>query len=77
MALKVEIPAELRSEFKAISEVELSILVSRVLRDKFSRLARLKKIVSKSKLTEEQAVKLADKVSKSLAKRYDKLLAGA
>ncbi len=70
--LKIEIPDELESEFKVMSKVELSILVSKVLKDKLSRLIRLKQIISKSKLTEEQAKELADEVSMSVAKRYDK-----
>jgi hypothetical protein len=73
--LRVEIPEELESEFKVISKVELSILVSKVMKDKLLRLVRLKKIVSKSKLTEGQAEELANEISESLAKRYDRLLA--
>ena len=72
--LRVNIPKELESEFKAISKPELSMLVSKVLKDKLLKIIRFKKIVSKSKLTEEQAEELADEVSESLAKRYDKLL---
>lgn len=72
--LMVNIPEELESEFKAIPKLELSILINRVLKDKLLKVIRFKKIVSKSKLTEEQAEELADEVSLSLAKRYDKLL---
>ena len=71
--LVVEIPQDLESEFKAIPKPELSILVSKVLSERLSRLIAFKKIVSKSKLTEKQAKDLADEVSMSLAKRYDKL----
>jgi len=38
------------------------------------RWERLKKIVSKSKLTQEQADKFSDEVNLSLAKRYEGLL---
>jgi len=72
--LVVEIPWELESEFRVIPKLELSIFMSEMLKDKLSRLVRFKKIVSKSKLTEEQAAELANEVSESLAKRYDKLL---
>ncbi len=39
-------------------------------------MARIKKIVSKSRLTEEQADELADEVSFSLANKYKNLLKG-
>ena len=71
--LVVEIPWELESEFKVIPKLELSIFMSEMLKDKLSRLVRFKEIVSKSKLTEEQAAELANEVSESLAKKYDKL----
>ena len=71
--LSIKIPDELESEFRTIPRVELSILISKVLRDKLLKIARFKKIVSKSKLREEQAGKIAGKISESLARRYDKL----
>lgn len=72
--LVVNIPKELESEFNAIPKLELSMLVNKVLKDRLLKVVRFKKIVSKSKLTEEQAEELANEVSESLAKRYDKLL---
>ena len=45
--------------------------MSRLAKEKFERLARLKRIVSKSELSEEKAVELSDKVSESLARRYE------
>ena len=72
--LIVNIPEELESEFNIIPKLELSILINKVLKDKLLKVVRFKKIVSKSKLTEEQAEELANEVSGSLAKRYDKLL---
>lgn len=70
----IKIPKELESEFKGMCEAELSILVNNALKERLSMLARFKRIVSKSKLTEEQAEKLADEINESLAKRYDKLI---
>ncbi|MBU1252164.1 MAG: hypothetical protein KJ905_01710 [Nanoarchaeota archaeon] len=71
--LRIRIPEELESEFKAIPNLDLSILVSKILVNKLSRLIRFKQIVSKSQLTEKQAEELANEVSTSLAKRYDEL----
>jgi len=39
-------------------------------------LARFRKIVAKSKMTQKDADELADKVSFALAKRYEKLWKG-
>lgn len=69
----IKIPGELESEFKAIPRMDLSILVNKILMDKLSRVIRFKQIISKSQLTQEQAEELANEVSSSLAKRYDKL----
>lgn len=74
--LTVDIPEELEAEFKRMSRIDLSILVSKVLKEELARIARVKKIVSKSKLKTSKAEALADKVSGSLAKRYDTLLKG-
>jgi len=71
--IRIKIPKELKSEFKAIPNLDLSILVNKMLLDKLSRLVRFKQIVSKSQLTEKQAEELANEVSSSLAKRYDEL----
>ena len=71
--LKVKIPEELESELKQLPDIELSIFLTNLLRKKLSRAIEFKQIVSKSKLTEEQAEELADEISMSLAKRYDKL----
>jgi hypothetical protein len=71
--VNVQIPDELESEFRAIPKLELSMLVSRVLKDKLAGLARLKRIVAKSKLTEQHAEELANEISESLAKRYREL----
>ncbi|MBN2518450.1 MAG: hypothetical protein JXB14_06380 [Candidatus Altiarchaeota archaeon] len=71
--ISVEIPEELETEFERIPKIELSILVSNALKERLYGVARFKRIVSNSKLTEEQAGKLADEISESLAKRYEEL----
>ena len=71
--LKVEIPEELK-ELESISKIDWQLLIERKLKEEFEEISKIKKIVSKSKLTEEQANKLADEVNLSLAKKYRKLL---
>ena len=72
--IKVEIPEELKQEVEQVSEIDWSLAASRVIKEKFERLARLKRIVSKSELTEEKALELSDKISESLARRYEEIL---
>ncbi|MCD6213879.1 MAG: hypothetical protein J7J46_02755 [Candidatus Desulfofervidus sp.] len=72
--IKVEVPEDLKRVVEQVSEIDLSLAVSRLIKEKFERLARLKRIVSKSELSEEKAVKLSDKISESLARRYEEML---
>ncbi len=69
----VEVPEELKREVKGIPGIELSLVVSRLLKAKLERIVRLERIVSKSKLSEEKANELADEISLSLSRRYEKL----
>ena len=73
--LKVEIPDELK-ELESASGINWQLAVEKRLKEEFEELARLTRIVSKSKLTEEQAKELADDVNLSLAKKYKGLLKG-
>ena len=68
----VKIPENL--EFLAkVPEIELSLFVSRLLKEKLERIERLEKGLQKSELTEEKAEELANKISEGLAKRYIEL----
>lgn len=71
--LRIKIPNELKSEFEAMPKADLSILVSKILMGNLSKVVRFKQIVSKSQLTPEQADELANEISISLSKKYDKL----
>ena len=71
--LNVVIPEDLKLEVEKISEIDWSLAVSRLVKEKFERLARLKRIVSKSELTEAKALELSDKISASLARRYEEM----
>lgn len=71
--LKVRIPDELESEFKALPNIEISLLVSNLLKNRLSRIVKFKRAVLKSKLTQSQADKLADEISTSLSQRYNRL----
>jgi|YelNatPaOPRAMG01_1025707.scaffolds.fasta_scaffold69885_3 hypothetical protein len=69
----VDLPEDLVKELEKISKLDLSLVVSRLLKEKLTRIARLEKIISKSKLSEEKAREIADEINLSLSKEYDKL----
>lgn len=71
----VRIPKELESEFRMLSKADLDMVVGRALKSELERVARFKQIVSKSKMTQRQADKLADEISTGLAERYNRLYA--
>lgn len=69
----VKIPDELK-ELQQVSGINWQLAVEKRLREEFTELAQVKKKISKSALSEEQAKRLADEVNASLAKKYKKLL---
>ena len=72
----VKIPEELKHDFEKISEIDVSLAVTRIVKTEIERLKRLKDIVSKSKLTEKDVQELSDNVDKSLAKRFKQSVQG-
>jgi len=70
----VKISEDLERRMKELPVVDWSSVVRVLIRGEVSRLALLKSVVSRSKLTEKDALELGKKVNASLAKRYNKLL---
>ncbi|MDW8033530.1 MAG: hypothetical protein RMI79_01050, partial [Nitrososphaerota archaeon] len=58
--LIVDLPEDLVRELEQVSKLDLSLVVSKLLKERLARLARLERIVSKSKLSEEKAREIAD-----------------
>ena len=76
MIVMVEVKIEVPEDIKFIAEVdkvELSLFVSRVVREELERLAWLSRELEKSKLTEEKAKEIADEINRSLARKYIEL----
>jgi CCR4-NOT transcriptional regulation complex NOT5 subunit len=70
----VKIPKELEEDFKKIDPLFLELAVQRLIKERLEEFVKVEKILTKSKLTEKEALELGRKVNKSLAKRYEKLL---
>ena len=71
--LKVEIPDELEAVARSMDEKELSMLVSNALKDKSTESLLFKyadKILKNSKMTDELALKLGDKLKERVARRH-------
>ncbi|MBS3077028.1 hypothetical protein J4233_02030 [Candidatus Pacearchaeota archaeon] len=71
--IRIHIPDELK-ELALMKRINWQLVVSKKINEELERLACVERIVSKSKLTQEQADKLSDEVNLSLAKRYQGLL---
>lgn len=67
--VRVVIPEELKKKMDKF-QIDWPIVVRRLLKKEVDELSELKAIVSKSKLTEEDALELGKKVNKSLAQRF-------
>jgi len=77
--LLLEVPYDVRMEFEAVFGADIpesmwqllfSRFLNKELRGKLHEIRKIESIVSKSKLTQEQADELADEVSLSIAKRF-------
>ncbi|PIN77765.1 hypothetical protein COV15_01375 [Candidatus Woesearchaeota archaeon CG10_big_fil_rev_8_21_14_0_10_34_12] len=67
--IRIKIPREV--EFvKEVPSIEWSILASKLIKSKLDKIARLQKIVSKSKLTKKDVEEFSDKINESLSRRY-------
>ncbi len=67
--LIVILPEELKRKMEGF-KIDWSALTRDLLKKKVDELSELKSIVSKSKLTEEDALEFGRKVNKSLAKKF-------
>lgn len=74
--LVIEIPEELREELEGLPKVNWQLVVRRVLKHELEEILELKRIISKSKLTEEDVSELSEKINKSLSKRFKESLEG-
>ncbi len=71
--LTLAVPKELKSEMDSLPELNWSEIARRAISKEIKEYKLFKSIVSKSKLTEKDALELGRKVNKSLHERYEKL----
>jgi len=68
--LTLAVPKEMKSEMDEFPEINWSEVARQAIAQKLRDLQLLKKMSSKSKLTEAEAIELGRKVNKALVKRY-------
>lgn len=64
----VRVPEELK-EFESVSPINWQLVIEKRLKEEFDELIKLKKIVSKSKLTEKDVEELSEEVGIALTDR--------
>ena len=67
--LNFEISEDLDFISKA-SNIDWSILVEKIIKSKIEEISKLKEVVSKSKLTDEDVKEFTDKINSSLSQKY-------
>jgi len=70
MEIKIEIPKELEEEIKSVSKTTLSLIINKLIKEELEDMIRLKKIISKSKMTEGGVKELADKIDEAVSKKF-------
>jgi hypothetical protein len=70
--MKINVPIELKSQMDEFPEIDWSLVARDAIKRTLQDLYMLKQFSRESDLTEEDAIELGAKVSKNLAKRYQK-----
>ena len=66
----IEIPEEMKEEMEELPDLNWQLVVRRSLKRELAEVLELKRIISKSKLTEDDVKELSDKINESLAERF-------
>jgi len=73
--VKIKIPEDLKRRMEKFG-VDWSPLIRSAIEREIQNFIEMERIISKSKMTEEDALKLGDKISKSIAERFIKHVTG-
>ena len=74
MELPIRIPEDLRRKMEKFG-VDWSPMIRRVIEKEIRNLTEIERIVSKSDMTEEDALELGEKISKAVAERFRRRVA--
>jgi len=73
--LKIKIPEDLKRKMDELG-VDWSPAIRRMIEREIQNLSEIERIISKSRMAEEDALELGEKVSKSIAERFRKHVTG-
>ena len=68
--LTLSIPVELKQEMDGHPELNWSEIARRSIKEKLELLKRMDKLLEKSTLTEEDAIRIGRKINKAAAKKF-------
>lgn len=74
--ITLSVPDELKRDMDELEFVNWSAVAREAIREKISEFALFNSIISKSKLSEKDALDLGNKVSKSMHEKYKKKFPG-
>lgn len=70
----VKIPKDLEEDFRGVKPIFWQLAVDKTINEELRRLVKLKRIVSKSKLTDKDVEELTEEVNEALASRYEQMV---
>lgn len=73
--MSVSIPDELKSKMNELEDINWSAVARKAFEERIKQIDLFKKIVSKSKLTEEDALEIGKKINAGMAKKFKELVA--
>jgi len=73
VVLRMEVSEDLAKQLKTVPKSRWTLYVNKVLKEKLAKISRIERILAKSRLTEEKAYEISEKIDKALAERYDRL----
>ncbi len=73
--LKIKIPEDLKMEMEKFC-VDWSLIIRRTIKREIQNLTEIERIISKSRLTDRDALELGEKISKSIAERFKQHVTG-
>ena len=68
--LSVSVPEDLKKKMLQLDEINWSAIARKAFEEKIDEVKFLKNLASKSKLTEEDARELSEKINRSMAKKF-------
>lgn len=70
VSITLSMPTELKQEMDAHPEMNWSEIARQAIRERLALLQKMDEILSKSRLTQMDAIELGKKVNKAVAKKY-------